>query len=219
MRRDPDAAGTVGPEARVEDAETVERLRRGDREAFGALVRRFGGPLLRFARAIVHQEAVAEEVVQDVWLAVLDSIDRFEGRSSLKTWIFRILVNRARTRAEREGRTVPLSTLNPEGEGEPALEPDRFDARGAWRDPPARWTEENPERLALGEETRAVLERAVARLPAAQRAVLLLRDFEGLETREICDLLDVSVTNQRVLLHRARTRVRRALERHLRGEG
>jgi RNA polymerase sigma-70 factor (ECF subfamily) len=206
-----------GHAAGLDDSELVRRIQAGDRGAFAALVRRHGGALLRFARVFVRDEPVAEEVVQETWMAVLEGLDAFEGRASFKTWVYRILANRARTRAVREARSVPFSVLA-EAEGdEHAVDPERFDAGGAWRDPPTGWTDESPERLALGAETRAVMEAAVQALPAAQRAVLVLRDEDGLETEEICNLLGLTVTNQRVLLHRARTRVRRALEEHMRG--
>ncbi len=208
---------TEGHAAGLDDSELVRRVRAGDRSAFAALVRHHGGALLRFARVFVRDEAVAEEVVQDTWLAVLEGLDGFEGRASFKTWLYRILANRARTRAVREGRTVPFSALAETEGDEPTVDPERFDAGGMWRDPPVGWSDETPERLALEAETRAVMEAAVQALPPAQRAVLVLRDEDGLETEEICNLLDLTVTNQRVLLHRARTRVRQALETHVRG--
>jgi RNA polymerase sigma-70 factor (ECF subfamily) len=202
---------------RVDDAELVRRIRTGDRTAFTGLVRRHGGALLRLARVFVRDEPLAEEVVQDTWVAVLDGLDGFEGRASFKTWVYRILANRARTRATREGRTVPFSALAAGDDDAPGLNPERFDEGGMWRDPPVGWSEETPERLALAAETRAVMEAAVAALPPGQRAVLVLRDEDGLETEEICNLLGLTVTNQRVLLHRARTRVRQAIEAHMRG--
>src|SRR5512138_966095 len=201
----------------LDDTELVARIQAGDRSAFAALVRRHGPPLLRFARVFIREPAVAEEVVQETWMAVLEGLAGFEGRASFKTWAYRILANRARTRAIREGRSVPFSALADEEGDEHAVDPDRFDAGGMWRDPPMGWTDETPERLALAAETRAVMEAAVQALPAAQRAVLVLRDEDGLETEEICNLLGLTVTNQRVLLHRARTRVRQALEEHMRG--
>ncbi len=205
------------PAAGLGDAELVRRVRAGDRTAFAGLVRRHGGALLRFARVFVRDEAVAEEVVQDTWMAVLEGLGEFEGRASFKTWLYRILANRARARAVREGRSVPFSALERAEDEDSAMDPERFDSGGMWRDPPVTWTDETPERLALAAETRAVMEAAVAALPPAQRAVLVLRDEDGLETEEICNLLDLTVTNQRVLLHRARTRVRQALEAHARG--
>ncbi len=206
-----------GHGAGLDDSELVRRVRAGDRSAFAGLVRRHGGALLRFARLFVRETSAAEEVVQDTWMAVLEGLDGFEGRASFKTWLYRILANRARTRAVREGRTVPFSALAETEGDEHAVDPERFDAGGMWRDPPVGWTDETPERLALEAETRQVMEAAVQALPPAQRAVLVLRDEDGLETEEICNLLDLTVTNQRVLLHRARTRVRQAIEEHMRG--
>jgi RNA polymerase sigma-70 factor (ECF subfamily) len=205
-----------GPAAGLDDHELVRRVRAGDRSAFAGLVRQHGGALLRFARVFIRDEAVAEEVVQDTWMAALEGLDGFEGRASFKTWLHTILANRARTRAAREGRTIPFSALAGREDDVSALDPGRFDAGGMWRDPPVGWTDETPERLALAAETRAVMEAAVEALPPAQRAVLVLRDEDGLETEEICNLLELTVTNQRVLLHRARTRVRQALEAHMR---
>jgi RNA polymerase sigma-70 factor, ECF subfamily len=199
------------------EADVVARLRAGDRAAFAALVQRNAGSLLRVACSLVRDSAAAEELVQETWLAVLTGLDSFEGRSSLRTWLFRILVNKARTRFVRDGRVVPFSALA--GPGEDAVDPGRFDADDAWRDPPSTWSEENPERLALRAETRATIEACIAELPETQRAVITLRDVEELETDEICNLLSISVTNQRVLLHRARAKVRQALERRLGGAG
>lgn len=197
----------------------VERLRAGDRAAFAALVARHAGALLRLAITFVRDRSIAEEVVQDAWVAALDGIGGFEGRSSLRTWLFHIVANGARTRMTRERRSVPFSAFADPGDGDdPAVGPDRFDDRGMWKDPPGPWSEENPERLAHDAETRAAIERAIAELPEAQRAVITLRDVEGLDTDEICNLLGVTVSNQRVLLHRARSKVRQALEKHLSGE-
>ncbi len=199
------------------DAELVRRAQARDRGAFAALVRRHGGALLRFARLFVHDPPVAEEVVQETWVAVLEGLGAFEGRAAFRTWLYRILSNRARSRAVREARSVPFSALaDAEGDAH-AVDPERFDAGGTWRDPPVPWTDETPERLALAAETRAVMAAAVQALPEAQRAVLVLRDEDGLDTEEICNLLGLTVTNQRVLLHRARARVRQALEEHMRG--
>jgi RNA polymerase sigma-70 factor (ECF subfamily) len=219
MDRDSQGAtprAAAGPGA--SDAELVAGVRSGDRRAFAALVERHGGPLLRLAGVFLRDATAAEEIVQDTWLAVLDGLGRFEGRSSFKTWLFQILANRARTRAVRDRRFVPFSALaSAEGDDDPAVEPGRFAAHGHWADPPAAWSDETPERLALGAETRGVLEEAIRALPPAQRAVLVLRDVEGLATDEICNLLEVTETNQRVLLHRARSRVRSALERYAKG--
>lgn len=200
-----------------DERELLARLRAGDREAFATLVTRHGGALLRLATTFVRDRALAEEVVQDAWLAALDGLDGFEGRAALRTWLFRIVANKARSRIVRESRTVPFSAFASPDEGEDAAGGDRFDEGGDWRDPPGTWSEENPERLANDAETRVAIERAIAALPETQRAVITLRDVEGLETEEICQLLGVTVSNQRVLLHRARAKVRQALEKHLSG--
>lgn len=210
----PTSAAAPDPDER----ELLERLRAGDRAAFASLVARHGGALLRLATTFVKDRSLAEEVVQDAWLSALDNLDGFEGRASLRTWLFHIVANKARTRIAREGRSVPFSALaRPGGADDPTVNPDRFDQRGMWKEPPGPWSEENPERLAQGVETRAAIERAIAALPEAQRAVITLRDIEGLETEEICNLLGVTVSNQRVLLHRARSKVRQALETFLTG--
>lgn len=201
-----------------DDAALVRAARAGDGRAFGALVARHGGPLERFVRLFLKDAGVAEEVAQDAWLAALEGIEAFEGRSSFRTWLFRIAANRARSRAVRDGRTVPFSALEPAGE-EDGIDPGRFREGGHWSEPPAGWRDESPERLAVLAETRGVIEAAIAGLPEGQRAVIVLRDVEGMETEEICNLLGVTETNQRVLLHRARTRVRAALERYMRGRG
>jgi RNA polymerase sigma-70 factor (ECF subfamily) len=198
------------------DAALLKRLRAGDQAAFATLLDRHGGALLRLARTFVKVPAVAEEVVQDTWLAALDGLAGFEGRSSLRTWLFRILANRARTRAVKEGRSVPWSSLGPQDDG-PAVDPESFQADGHWREPVTGWTEDDPERLVLGAETRAAIEAAIAALPEGQRAVITLRDVEGVEAEEACQILGLTETNQRVLLHRARARVRAALHQHLGG--
>jgi RNA polymerase sigma-70 factor (ECF subfamily) len=196
------------------DAALLERLRAGDEAAFMELVERHHGALVRLARSFVSSQAVAEEVAQETWLGVLNGLDRFEGRSSLKTWIFRILVNRAKTRGQRESRSVPFSALDdPEGGG-PSVDPDRFAEAGAWSSPPRAWEGEPVDRLLAG-EARGVIDDAIAKLPPAQRSVITLRDLEGLDAGETCDLLDLTDGNQRVLLHRARSAVRQALEEYL----
>jgi RNA polymerase sigma-70 factor (ECF subfamily) len=203
-----------------EDAGLVARLKAGSEEAFAALVHMYGAALLRVAQIYVSSRAVAEEVVQETWLAVLGGIGRFEGRSSLKTWIFRILGNLAKTRAIREGRTLPFSAFEPSRVPEAAVDPDRFfDTEhprwpGHWASPPQRWDTVPEERL-LGRETRAQIEEALDKLPAAQRAVVSLRDIEGWSSEEVCNALDLTETNQRVLLHRARSKLRTALESYL----
>ena len=199
------------------DAELVDRLRAGDEDAFEQLVAEYGPSMLRVARLYVRDRAVAEEVVQETWLAVLAGIDRFEGRSSLKTWIFRILSNRAKTRAQREGRTVPISALGGDGgEDEPAVDPDRFfgpdgPAPFAWAAPPRDW----PQKRVLDREALAVIERAIEHLPENQQTVIRLRDVEGWSPQEVAAALEISDGNQRVLLHRARGKVRAALEEYL----
>lgn len=205
------------------ERELLDRLRAGDEAAFAGLVERLGPAMLRLAMTFVRTRAVAEEVVQETWLGVLEGIDRFEGRSSVKTWILRILANVARTRAVREGRSLPFSSFDAAaGErGEPAVDTERFVAdgpnAGAWQSPPTPW-EDVPEDHLLSHEARAAIAEAIAALPGAQRTVITLRDVEGWSPAEVCNALDVSETNQRVLLHRARSKVRRALERYL-GEG
>jgi RNA polymerase sigma-70 factor (ECF subfamily) len=188
---------------------------------FAQLVREHHAAMLRVARIYVTSRSVAEEVVQETWVAVLRGIDRFEGRSTLKTWIFRILANTAKTRAIREGRTLPFSALrNPAGVPEPAVDADRFrdpgdgSWPGHWASPPSSWDALPEERL-LGSETRAVIEAAIERLPPSQRAVISLRDVEGWSSEEVRNALSLSESNQRVLLHRARAKVRRALEEYL----
>jgi RNA polymerase sigma-70 factor, ECF subfamily len=191
----------------LEELQLVEALRAGDERAFEQLIRMYQASLVRVAQMYVSSRAVAEEVVQETWLAVLNGIGRFEGRSSLKTWIFRIVANRAKTRGQREGRIVPFSSLGPP---EPAVEGERFD-HGHWTSPPRDW----PEERLLAEETQRVVESAIELLPDVQRAVITLRDVHGWTADEVRNALELSETNQRVLLHRARAKVRRALEEYL----
>lgn len=206
----------------LSEHELCAALRRGDERAFESLVARHNAPLRRLALSYVRTAAVADEVVQETWLAVIRGINRFEERSSLKTWIFRILANTAKTRAERESRTVPLSAL-PSGDDDddgPSVDPNRFfdqqHARwpGHWASPPARWNE-LPEEQLSGRETLGALKNAIEQLPPKQRHVIVLRDIEGWEAGEVCQLLELSEANQRVLLHRARSKVRQALEEQL----
>ena len=214
----PDAA------ALVEDA-LLAALRSGSEAAFRELVVRHQRAMLRVAAAHTPSRAVAEEVVQETWLAVLSGLDRFEGRSSLKTWIFRILVNRAKTRGTREHRSIPFSSLEGDGAEDqgPAVDPGRFlrgDHRwaGHWAEPPEPWND-LPATKAIGAETRAVIEKTIECLPVSQRRVITLRDVEGWTSEEVCDLLDLSEGNQRVLLHRGRSKVRAILERHFAESG
>jgi RNA polymerase sigma-70 factor (ECF subfamily) len=167
------------------------------------------------ARLFVSTDASAEEVVQDTWVAVLDGLDRFEERSSLATWISRILVNRAKTKAVREARTSPLSAFGPETDEGPLADPSRFDEQGKWAAPLPRWADETPERLAGNRELVALLEDELRQLPERQRIIVVLRDTLGWSSEEVCNALDINETNQRVLLHRARTRLRARLEVHL----
>lgn len=206
----------------LDDRELCAALRRGDEAAFAQLVSRYHAPLRRLALTYVRSAAVAEEVVQETWLGVIRGIGSFEERASLKTWIFRILANTAKTRAQREARTVPLSALAPLSDDEdgPAVDPDRFlDQQherwpGHWASPPSRW-DELPEEHLVGRETLDTLRRAIDALPPAQRQVIVLRDVEGWEAEEVCTLLGLSEGNQRVLLQRARSKVRQALEDRL----
>lgn len=202
--------GTAPPD----DLALVQQLLAGDEAAFTAVVERFHTSLIRFALLFVANREVAEEVVQDTWVAVLNGLSSFQGRSALKSWIFSIAANRAKTRAIREKRTITFSELSPAGEDEPAVDPDRFTAGGAWSSPPGRWDRDTPEKLLLRQEALAVVAAAVAELPPNQQAVVTLRDVEGLDAAEVCNVLEISDTNQRVLLHRGRSKVRSALERY-----
>jgi len=218
----PREAAWAEPAGRADEVELVAALRRGEEAAFVILLERYHGALVRLATVYVGDRALAEEVAQETWLGVLRGLDRFEARSSLKTWIFRILTNRAKTRAQGEGRSVPFSALwsVETASAEPAVEPERFlppdHARwpGHWAARPANW-EDTPEERLLSWETSARLQQAIGALPPSQREVLTLRDVEGWTAGEVCNALGISETNQRVLLHRARSKVRRALERYL----
>ena len=199
----------------ADDAAVVAALRRGDEAAFTELVTSYSSSLLRLAMDFCRTRSVAEEVVQETWLAVLNGIDRFEGRSSLKTWIFRILVNRAKTKGVRERRSVPFSSLEGDGdEHQPSVDPSRFAPAGNWAAPPPSW-EGHPEDRLLSAETRSVVDDAIAKLPDMQRAVITLRDVQGLSAQEASDILGLTEGNQRVLLHRARSKVRARLEEYL----
>ena len=210
---------TVRPE--TDEATLVTRLRGGDEAAFTTIVDRYHGAMLRVARGFVHDHATAEEVVQDAWMGVLKGLGSFEGRSSLRSWIFAIVVNRAKTKAVREARSTPFSALaTQEAAGtQPSVDPDRFrgpdmEWPGHWAEPPRPWAE-NPEARLLQGETMAYLERALEELPPAQRSVIMMRDFAGYDAQAICNALDISETNMRVLLHRARSRIRGQLEQYL----
>ena len=215
--------GPVGPSSRsgtkapAEDLALVKRMLAGDEAAFTHVVGRYHGSLIRVAMAFVASRDVAEEVVQETWLAVLSGLPAFEGRSTLKSWIFSILTNRAKTRGVRDKRTVAFSELSNPGSDEPAVDPQRFTSTGAWSAPPSRWDRDTPEQLLLRQEARGVMEKSIAELPPSQRAVVTLRDIEGLDAAEVCNILELSETNQRVLLHRGRSKVRAAFERYVAG--
>jgi RNA polymerase sigma-70 factor (ECF subfamily) len=205
------------PNPRDEDRRLVEALCRGDGEAFAALVDRHSAAMIRVASAFVPNRAAAEEAVQETWIAVMRGIDGFEGRSSLKTWIFRILTNVAMRAGARERRSVPFSALaQGEDTGEPAVDPDRFLPAdhelfaGHWAIMPTHWP--TPEEGLLAGEARDVIARAIGELPPAQRTVIALRDVEGWTSEEVVEALEISPGNQRILLHRARSRVRTAIE-------
>lgn len=197
----------------MNERELVAALKAGDEDAFRTLIETYHPMLVRVARAYVPTNTAAEEVAADTWLAVLEGIDRFEERSSLKTWIFRILTNKAKTRGMRERRSLPFSALEAD---DSSVDSDRF--HGAEHRWPGHWAaapQGFPEERLLAAETREVVERAIEALPPAQRAVISLRDVEGWSAEEVCNVLTLSETNQRVLLHRARSAVRAALERYL----
>jgi RNA polymerase sigma-70 factor, ECF subfamily len=201
--------GGEGPASRLRDMEAdaslVDRLREGDEAAFVTLVGRYHQPMLRLARSMVASEAVAEEAVQDTWLGVVRGIERFEGRSSFKTWLFRILVNRARSAGAHEERTEAIASVDP----------DRFDAGGQWADPVDQWRAAVDDRLEAAVWA-PILKSALEQLPARQRTVVVLRDVEGLSSDEVCAALGVTAGNQRILLHRGRTRMREILDDEMR---
>ncbi len=199
-----------------DDAALVDRIIAGDRAAFRGLIEREHCTLVRFARAITRDHDLAEEVVQDAWVRIHRGLARFERRSSLRTWMARVVVNRAKTLVVRAARWVPLES---EAElHEDAIDPGSFSTGGFWSRIPARWHAETPERLLCHQQARAAIEAQIEALPPGQRAVLTLRDLEGWDAEEVCNALDISESNQRVLLHRARSRVRAALGKVL-GEG
>jgi RNA polymerase sigma-70 factor (ECF subfamily) len=209
-----------GRDAETAGADLLARLRAGDDAAFESLVARHYATMLAVAMTYVRTRAVAEEVVQEAWLGVIEGLDRFEGRSSLKTWILAILVNKAKTRGVREARSVPFTALAPEND-EPAVPPARFRGPddgfpGHWRAYPGDW-QASAAAIVQDRETLRVVMGAIAGLPLAQQSVIRMRDIEGYSSEEVCAALDVSEGNQRVLLHRARSRVRSALEEHLDG--
>ena len=189
-----------------DDSGVLAALRAGDEQAFAALIDRYHASMLRVARSYVATREAAEDVVQETWLGVIKGLDGFQGRSSLKTWIFRILINRARTRGQREARSRPFSALGT-GADEPAVYP------GFWSTPPSLHSLSEQQLIAT--EASQQLLATIEQLPESQRLVITLRDVQGLSAAEVCDLLDISEANQRVLLHRARAKARAALERYL----
>jgi RNA polymerase sigma-70 factor (ECF subfamily) len=192
------------------DEELLRRLRAGDERAFVVLVQRYNGAMFRLALSFVDSRAVAEEVVQETWLAALRGLGRFEGRSSLKTWLFTILVNRARTTGVRESRSVPVADAGP------AVDASRFGPSGTWASPPEQWIEEAENRVDAAKLSE-LLQSSFDALPARQREVVLLRDVEELSSTEVCTVLAISEANQRVLLHRGRSKLRQSLESELGG--
>jgi RNA polymerase sigma-70 factor (ECF subfamily) len=203
------------PRASAADLALLERLRARDEAAFMELVERLTPSMRRVARMFVSTDAVADEVVQEAWVGVLRGIDAFEGRSSLQTWIFRILVNTAKTRGQREARSVPFATLAGDDLDEPTWDPTAFDSDGNWSSLPFDWRGHPEDRL-TGRETLAVIGRAIETLPPMQAEVIRLRDVLGWSSEEVRNALALTDTNQRVLLHRARAKVRAAIEDHLR---
>jgi RNA polymerase sigma-70 factor (ECF subfamily) len=217
----PTQANTRTAPTASEEADLVARLRGGDERAFETLVDRHYATMLAVARGYVRTRAIAEEVVQEAWVGVLNGIERFEGRSSLRTWIMRIVVNIAISRGEREARSVPFSTFASDEGDQPVVDPERFRSQddgfpGHWRAYPGNWASP-PDDALLGRETLEIVMGAIEELPDAQRVVITMRDVAGCTPEEVCGTLDVSEGNQRVLLHRARSHVRGALERHLDG--
>jgi RNA polymerase sigma-70 factor, ECF subfamily len=199
-RRARDGADTVD-----EESELVTRLRAGDEQAFVQLVSRHHAAMLRLASSFVSSPAVAEEVVQDTWLGVLRGIDGFAGRSSFRTWLLRILVNRARSTGVREHRSVAV------GDAGPVVDRSRFDASGAWMSPPQHWIEDSEDRM-QAQALAGQIQKTLGELPTRQREVVVLRDVDGLSSHEVCEVLEISDANQRVLLHRGRSHLRQALE-------
>ena len=213
------APGEHGPEAHL-----LSALRAGDQIAFTDLVRKLHPGMVRVASSYVSSRAVAEEVVQDTWLSVIESLDRFEGRSTLKTWIFRILINQAKSRGVRERRTTPFSSINLQVESDGSAMPaasfleEGHRWAGHWAGPVAAW--QVPEDSVVDAELGGLIRRVVDGLPPAQGAVVALRDGQGLSAQEVCDLLGLSAANQRVLLHRGRARLRAAIDAYIeRDEG
>jgi RNA polymerase sigma-70 factor (ECF subfamily) len=208
---------TVKPSGitKAED-QLIARLRRGDECAFDELVNQHHGALIRMAMGYVADREVAEEVVQDTWLAVIESLDRFEGRSSLRTWICGILIHKAKDRGVREKRHMTFSGFESCDDDGEAVDPSRFQQSGEWAghwaSPPQPWDEQTPEKLLASQQAVNAMQRAIDTLPATLREVLILRDVEGVEAKEVCEILHITENNLYVRLHRARERVRAAIE-------
>lgn len=206
----------TAPLQATDEDDLLGRLRAGDEEAFRALVKKHQASLTSVAQSFVGSRATADEIVQDTWLAVIEGLSAFEGRSSLKNWIFAILANKARTRAVRDNRMVAAGSMTGEIEDDqPVVDPSRFDPTGHWAEPPANWDEVTPERVVAGKQIWAHVEEAINQLPAAQRSVMILRHVEQMESDEVQEVLGISAANQRVLLHRARAQVRQLIEERL----
>jgi RNA polymerase sigma-70 factor, ECF subfamily len=208
----------AGGRATASDAQTVAGLRAGDERTLRELYARDYPMMKRVARGYVASDAVAEEIVQETWTAIISGIERFEGRSALSTWMFSILTNQAKTHSARERRALPFSSLAPADAEPGGVDPDRFQGAeeawpGHWAAPPRPW--QNPDRRLLSLEARERLKQALADLPERQRLIVTLRDVEGLSAGEVCDLLELSQENQRVLLHRGRCRLRAFLEKYV----
>lgn len=204
------------------EAVLLARLRQGDEGAFNELVTRHHGPLIRSAMGYVADREVAEEVVQDTWMAVINGLDLFEGRSSLRTWIFGIMIHKAKDRGVREKRHVNFSSFESvDDEGEEAVDPSRFHQSGEWAGhwafPPQPWDDQTPEKLMASQQAVSAMQNAIEALPKNLKEVLILRDVEGIEAKEVCELLKITETNLYVRLHRARERVRQAVETYLAG--
>lgn len=201
-----------------EELALLTQLRKGDADALAHLVGRYQASLMRVASGFVSSLAVAEDVVQETWLAVIKGMSRFEGRSSFRTWLFSIVVNRAKTRGVQEHRTMPFSALGEAGSLEPAVVNQAFDKEGRWAAPPRSWGADSPEEMLLRNEMQQVLTHSIAALPERYRVIITLRDIEEIAAQDVCQLLDINEQNQRVLLHRARARLRSMVEAQFIGE-
>jgi RNA polymerase sigma-70 factor (ECF subfamily) len=198
----------------------LARLTRGDEGAFDELVNQHNGTLIRMAMGYVADREVAEEVVQDTWMAVIESLNRFEGRSSLRTWVCGILIHKAKDRGVREKRHTTFSAFEPyDDDNDEAVDPSRFqqagEGAGHWAFPPQPWDDQTPEKLLASKQAVDCMQRAIEALPATLKEVLILRDVEGAEAKEVCEMLNITETNLYVRLHRARERVRVAVETYL----